>query len=165
MSISIGSISTIYRPGAMTSVNKPSSSSTLIDKDIRKLNNDNDILRKELLRKDTRIESLQKEISTIRTSYSNQQRELRLLTSTYEKINNNRNIMINDLTRCKEYINKLELQLTKYSDSVNITIHANTMSNKVDELANELKNCNSIINDKNNYIQSLGIIVIRYFYS
>ena len=55
MSISIGSISTIYRPGAMTSVNKPSSSSTLIDKDIRKLNNDNDILRKELLRKDTRI--------------------------------------------------------------------------------------------------------------
>ena len=155
MSISIGSISTIYRPGAMTSVNKTSSSSTLKDKDIRKLNNNNDILRKELLRKDTRIESLQKEISTIRTSYSNQQRELRLLTSTYEKINNERTIMINDLIRAKEYINKLELQLTKYSDNINISIHANTLSNKVDELSNELKKSNIIINDKNNNIESL----------
>ena len=65
MSISIGSISTIYRPGAMTSMNKQSSSSSH-DKEVRKLNHDNDVIRKELLRKDNRIESLQKEITTLR---------------------------------------------------------------------------------------------------
>jgi len=156
MSVTGNSISTIYRPGAMTTINKPSN--TKIDKDskdIRLLKTDNDNLRKELLRKDTRIESLQKEIHIIRTNYSNQQRELRLLSSTYDKVNNEKNNMINDLTRAKEYINKLEIQITKYSDTVNITIHANQLSMKLDDVNRQLNQCNIIINDKDNHIELL----------
>jgi len=156
MSVSGNSISTIYRPGAMTTINKPSSSlSVLESKDIRILKNENDNIRKELVRKDTRIESLQKEINNIRTIYSNQQRELRLLTSSYDKINTTNNTMINDLIRAKEYINKLENQLTKYSDNININTYANQLSIKLDDSNRQLNQCTNIINDKDERIQVL----------
>ena len=102
-------------------------------------------LRKELDRKDARNANIAQEMQQLRTKFSNQERELRILSGTFEKCNNERVKFQADLTRTKEYADKLELQLARLGDSVAMVQTVDKLQLTNEHYASELANLKGVL--------------------
>ena len=91
-------------------------------------------LRKEIDRKDIRNDSMMAEMQGLRNQQGAQQRELRIMGTTFEKCNNERQKLVNECARCKEYIDKLELQLARLGDVSQLTTQLDDCYNEIDTL-------------------------------
>jgi predicted RNase H-like nuclease (RuvC/YqgF family) len=125
------------------------------DGDIRDLRVENTALRKELSRKDTRNDNISKELNNLRTNSSNCQRDLRILTGTFDKVNNERHNLTNEVYKAKEYIDKLEQQLARLSDTHTISSQNTQFRIEIDNLTNEINQNKQKIISKDDYIKSL----------
>lgn len=121
----------------------------------RNLRLENDTLRKELARKDSRNDNLTKEMQVLRTSNSNMSRELKILTSTFDKINHDRHTVSNELSKSKEYVEKLEHQLSRLNDSVHMSNQVDALSKYNSQLKSELDQHNKKLNYRDDRIKVL----------
>ena len=122
---------------------------------VRNYEKEIETLRKELDRKDQRNVNISAEISNLRTAYSNQERELRILSGTFEKCNNERLRLSNECSRNKEYIDKLELQLTRLGDLQSLAVNYDKAQVTNDKLAGDVKNMTALMETKDNKIYIL----------
>ena len=106
---------------------------------------DVEMLRRELDRKDARNDKIAQEIQQIRTKFSNQERELRILSGTFEKCNNERMKLQTDLTRTKEYADKLELQLARLGDSAILVQTVDKLQLTNEHYASEIANLKGVL--------------------
>ena len=102
-------------------------------------------LRRELDRKDARNANIAQEMQQLRTKFSNQERELRILSGTFEKCNNERVKFQTDLSRTKEYADKLETQLSRLGDSVALVQTVDKLQLTNEHYASEIANLKGVL--------------------
>ena len=114
-----------------------------------------DTLEKELERKEWRNDNLSKELQTLRTTYANQQREQRIVAGTFERLNTERTTLTNDLTKCRDHIVNLEMQLTRLSDSQQLLEHLGRQQQHIDGLQSQLDKSKVAMGEKEEIIKTL----------
>lgn len=147
-----------YKAGPLTrpiSRSHMSSSSAASSSDTRDFLRDADIMRKELERKDARNASLSSEMQVLRTSYSSLQRELRMLSGNFEKVNSDRQRLSHELVKCKDYKDKLEVQLSRLGDVQHLTSQADRFQTERDGLEMELGNFRSLLASREDRLKVL----------
>ena len=150
-----------YRPSAMSKSSVASrshlggSASSVSASDTRDLLKELDTLRRELDRKETRNANLTAELQGLRTSFSTQQREVRMLSGTFEKINADRQRLSNELVQCKEYKDKLEVQLTRLGDVHHLASHTERLQSDKEQLEMEVGNFRSLLAARDDRIKAL----------
>ena len=113
------------------------------------------MLEKELERKDQRNENLQKELTTLRSTYANDQRSHRVVASTIDKINTERTNLIHELSKCREYIGKMEAQMTRLGDAKQLVDQLGKQQEHIDDLRSEVDRTSAELSEKNDCITSL----------
>ena len=116
---------------------------------------DVDTLRKELDRKDARNDAIAQEMKHLRSEYTTQERELRILSGAFEKCNNERVTYQNEVSRNKEYIDKLELQLSKLGNGASLIQTVDKLQLTNEHYASELSNLKGILSFKDEKISEL----------
>ncbi len=141
------------KPSAAPSVTVVSSTASLAIE--RNLRSENDALRKELARKDSRNDNLTKEMQVLRTANGNTTRELKILTSTFDKLNHDRHSLSNELSKSKEYIEKLEYQLSRLNDSAHMCNQVDVLTKHNSQLKSEMDQYNKKLNYRDDRIKVL----------
>ncbi len=141
------------KPAVAPSTTAASSTASLAIE--RNLRLENDTLRKELARKDSRNDNLTKELQVFRTSNSNMSRELKILTSTFDKLNHDRHTVSTELSKSKEYVEKLEYQLSRLNDSVHMSNQVDALTKYNAQLKSELDQYNKKLNYRDDRIKVL----------
>ena len=152
-----------FRPGALSKsavvgrshLGSANSSSAISASDSRDLMKELDTLRKELERKETRNVNQTSEMQALRTSYSTLQREVRMLSGTFEKMNADRQRLSSELIKCKDYKDKLEVQLSRLGDAQHLASQAERFQNDKEQMEMELGNFRSLLAARDDRIKSL----------
>lgn len=116
---------------------------------------DVDTLRKELDRKDSRNDAIAQEMKHLRQEYTTQERELRILSGAFEKCNNERVTYQNEVSRNKEYIDKLELQLSKLGNGASLVLTVDKLQLTNEHYASELSSLKGVLSFKDEKIGEL----------
>jgi chromosome segregation ATPase len=116
---------------------------------------DVETLRKELDRKDARNSAIANEMKNLRVEFSTQQRELRILSGAFEKCNNERVLYQNEVSRNKEYIDKLELQISRLGNGAQLIQTVDKLQLTNEHYASELSNLKGVVAFKDEKITEL----------
>jgi hypothetical protein len=143
-------MSVVIKPAAMKDRMKKVEST-----EMRDLKSENEQLRKELDRKNSRSDAQTAELQSLRQNMANLQRELKAMSSLLEKSTGDRQILIHGSTKMKDYIERLEKQNFRLSDSLELTSTIDRQQDRINDLENELTTAASIITARDERIKVL----------
>ena len=139
------------RTGTTTAANGIMMSST----DHRDLLSRSQTMEKELEKKEKRIENLQKELQSVRSALANDQRNHRSVVGTVDKMSTERTNLIHELSKCREYIGKMEAQMSRLGDAKQLVDQLGKQQEHVDDLRRQVDRTSTELFDKNDSIKSL----------